>query len=59
VPAYATGHETLFAWSCSHGRAVPGKPMARLDPRGYRIDIWHKVVRDPPVVGAPLSLSSP
>jgi hypothetical protein len=48
VPAYATGHETLFAWSCSLGHAVPGKRMAKLDPRGYRIDIWHKVPRDPP-----------
>jgi|HubBroStandDraft_2_1064218.scaffolds.fasta_scaffold00332_12 hypothetical protein len=43
VPAYATGHETLFAWSCSLGRAVPGKRIAKLDPRGYRIDIWYKV----------------
>jgi hypothetical protein len=48
VPAYATGHETLFAWSCSLGRAVPGKGIAKLDARGYRIDIWHKVLRDPP-----------
>jgi hypothetical protein len=48
VPAYATGHETLFAWSCSLGHAVPGKRIAKLDPRGYRIDIWHKVLRDPP-----------
>jgi hypothetical protein len=48
VPAYATGHETLFAWSCSLGHAMPGKRIAKLDPRGYRIDIWHKVLRDPP-----------
>jgi hypothetical protein len=47
VPAYATGHETLFAWSCSLGHAVPGKRIAKLDARGYRIDIWHKVLRDP------------
>jgi hypothetical protein len=46
VPAYATGHETLFAWRCSLGLAVPGKRIAKLDPRGYRIDIWHKVLRD-------------
>lgn len=48
VPAYATGHETLFAWSCSLGHAVRGKVIAKLDPRGYRIDIWHEVPRDPP-----------
>ena len=47
VPAYATGHETLFAWSCSLGHAVPGKRMAKLDARGYRIDIWHEVPHDP------------
>jgi hypothetical protein len=48
VPAYATGHETLYAWSCSHGKAAPGKRTVKLDPRGYRMDIWHKVPRDPP-----------
>jgi hypothetical protein len=47
VPAYATGHETLFAWGCSLAHAVPGKRIAKLDRRGYRIDIWHKVMRDP------------
>jgi hypothetical protein len=45
VPAYATGHETLYAWSCSLGHALAGKRMAKLDPRGYRIDIWHPVTR--------------
>lgn len=43
VPAYATGHETLFAWSCSLGHALPGKRMAKLDPRGYRTDFWYEV----------------
>jgi hypothetical protein len=45
VPAYATGHASLYAWSCSAGKPVAGKPMSKLDHRGYRIDFWHRVSR--------------
>jgi hypothetical protein len=45
VPAYATGHATLYEWRCSGGRAVRGKRMATLDARGYRSDFWHRVAR--------------
>jgi hypothetical protein len=45
VPAYATGHGGIYAWSCSLGSAVRGKRMVKLDGRGYRIDIWHQVSR--------------
>jgi len=43
VPAYATGHATIYAWRCSAGHAVRGKQMAKLDARGYRADIWYRV----------------
>lgn len=46
VPAYATGHDTIYEWTCSNGRAVRGKRTATLDRRGYRIVIWHKVLRN-------------
>jgi hypothetical protein len=43
VPAYATGHNTVFAWNCRAGRALRGQPTGKLDRRGFRIDIWHKL----------------
>jgi len=43
VPAFATGHDTIYDWSCSNGRAVRGKANATLDRRGYRADIWYRV----------------
>ena len=42
VPAYATGHETIYSWSCASGVAVPGA-AAKLDRRGYRIDFWRRL----------------
>lgn len=45
VPAYATGHNGLYEWSCSRGTAVRGKPSIKLDRRGYRTDVWYKVSR--------------
>ena len=43
VPAYATGHASIYSWSCSDGRAVPGKRLAKVDHRGFRIDFWYRV----------------
>jgi hypothetical protein len=43
VPAYVTGHDTLYGWSCVAGEAVRGAAIAALDARGYRQDIWHRV----------------
>lgn len=45
IPAYATGHEGIYDWSCSLGTAVRGKRIVELDSRGYRTDIWHRVLR--------------
>jgi hypothetical protein len=46
VPAYATGHATIYAWRCVSGAAIRGKAVAKLDPRGYRTDIWHRLSPD-------------
>jgi hypothetical protein len=46
VPAYATGHATIYDWTCSAGRAVRGKQVAKVDARGYRADIWYRVSRE-------------
>lgn len=45
VPAYATGHTTLYAWRCAEGKAVRGRAIADLDERGFRSDLWHVVAK--------------
>ena len=45
VPAYATGHETIYEWRCISGAAVRGKAVAQLDRRGFRVELWHRLAR--------------
>jgi hypothetical protein len=45
VPAYATGHRTVYRWKCAEGRAERGPIVSATDRRGFRTDIWHVVVR--------------
>ncbi len=45
VPAFATGHETIYSWRCAAGKALRGAPIAKLDRRGFRSDIWHVVTK--------------
>jgi hypothetical protein len=45
VPAYATGHNTVYEWSCSEGRAMPGKRTIEVDARGYPAEIWYRVLQ--------------
>ena len=40
IPAAATGHETIYAWSCRGGRAVAGKVVLPVDRRGYQKAYW-------------------
>jgi hypothetical protein len=43
VPAYATGHASIYEWSCRAGSALRGKRLVTIDRRGYRTDIWYRV----------------
>jgi hypothetical protein len=45
VPAYATGHRTVYRWKCTEGRAERGPTVIATDRRGFRTDIWHVVAR--------------
>jgi hypothetical protein len=45
VPAYATGHRTVYLWKCAAGLAERGPKVGATDPRGFRTDFWHLVVR--------------
>ena len=40
IPMAATGHATIYEWSCKGGRAVAGKPVVKVDPRGFIADNW-------------------
>lgn len=43
VPAYATGHATIYSWSCTAGKAILGRRAAKVDRRGFRVDFWYRV----------------
>ena len=43
VPAFATGHDTIYTWHCENGVARPGNPVQNVDPRGFLTQFWRKV----------------
>jgi hypothetical protein len=43
VPMAATGHDTIYEWSCRGKTAVAGKAMVTIDPQGYVGEHWKKV----------------
>jgi hypothetical protein len=46
VPAYATGHETVWLWGCAGSQAVIRKTDVQLDPRGFLVQQWSRL--EPP-----------
>jgi hypothetical protein len=45
VPAYATGHNTVYLWKCVAGQAKRGKTVSATDRRGFRTDFWYRIER--------------
>jgi len=43
IPMFATGHSTIYEWSCKRRRAVPGKLIVAVDPQGYITENWKEV----------------
>jgi hypothetical protein len=43
IPAAATGHDTIYDWSCDGRRAVAGKIVLTVDPQGYVADNWKEL----------------
>jgi hypothetical protein len=43
VPMSATGHDTIYEWSCNGNRAIAGKSAVTVDPQGYIADNWKDV----------------
>jgi hypothetical protein len=40
IPMVATGHDTVYEWSCKGRRAVAGKQVMQVDRHGYIADNW-------------------
>jgi hypothetical protein len=43
IPMSATGHATIYEWSCEGRRAVAGKSVMTVDPRGYIAENWKEI----------------
>jgi hypothetical protein len=43
IPMAATGHDTIYEWSCKGRRAVPVRQVMKVDPWGYIADNWREI----------------
>ncbi len=40
IPAYVTGRETVYEWSCRNGQPQAGRQVLTVDPQGYAAEFW-------------------
>jgi hypothetical protein len=43
IPMSATGHDTIYEWSCKGPRAVVGNAVMTVDSQGYIADNWREI----------------
>jgi hypothetical protein len=43
IPMSATGHATIYDWSCKGRRAVAGRAVISVDPQGYIAENWREI----------------
>jgi hypothetical protein len=43
IPMVATGHDTIYEWSCKGKRARAGRQVMKVDPQGYIADNWKEI----------------
>jgi hypothetical protein len=43
IPMAATGHDTIYEWSCNGRRAVAGRAVMKVDRQGYIADNWKEI----------------
>ena len=43
IPMAATGHDTVYEWSCEGTRAVAGRQVMKVDRQGYIADNWKEI----------------
>ena len=44
MPAFVTGHDTIWAWQCNGGKAVATKQIFQVDQQGYISSFWYQVL---------------
>jgi hypothetical protein len=40
IPAYVTGHDTIYAWRCRGGAPAIDRQILQVDPRGFVAEYW-------------------
>jgi hypothetical protein len=45
IPAYATGHATIFDWRCRDGRPVIARQRFKVDGRGFVAEFWRRLAQ--------------
>ena len=43
MPAYVTGHDTLYEWRCLGATPTPVRQLQQVDSRGFVADYWKKL----------------
>jgi hypothetical protein len=43
IPAYATGHDTIFEWHCLGRAPAIKRQVLHVDPRGFVAEFWRKL----------------
>jgi photosystem II stability/assembly factor-like uncharacterized protein len=46
IPAYVTGHDTIYEWRCTNGAPKIVKQVFQVDARGFIGDIWYEIEPD-------------
>lgn len=45
LPAYLTGHDTVYAWTCQGEQAATSKQIFTVDGQGFIKEIWYMIVK--------------
>ena len=43
IPAYVTGHDTIYIWRCKAGKAEIDRQGFHVDKQGYIVEIWYVI----------------
>ncbi|MBM4429368.1 MAG: hypothetical protein FJ026_03345 [Chloroflexi bacterium] len=43
IPAFVTGHETVYEWRCTNGAPEIVRQVSNVDARGYVVDFWYEL----------------
>ncbi len=43
IPAYITGHDSIYAWTCQAGKPGIDQQVFLVDPQGFITEIWYAI----------------